>query len=225
MKKFLLFDHDGVLVNTEHWYYMANKRALEELGIDLPLPGYLELMADGTKVWTLAQAAGIDDRRIAAARARRDSYYQQYLKTEDIEIRGVTETLQELSSICRMAIVTTSRRVDFDLIHRDRRIIGYMDFVLTVEDYARAKPHPDPYLSALRRFQVTSNQAIVVEDSARGLKSAVAAGVDCIVVHNDFTASHDLSAATLKIETIGELPAIMEKLVRGSHPGGTLKTD
>ncbi len=77
-----------------------------------------------------------------------------------------------------------------------------MDFILTVEDYPRAKPHPDPYLSALRRFQVTADQAIVVEDSARGFKSAVAAGVDCIVVHNEFTASHDLSAATLKIEDI-----------------------
>ena len=212
MKKIILFDHDGVLVNTEHWYYMANKRALAELEIDLPLPAYLELMADGTKVWTLAQAVGVDDQRIAAARARRDNYYQQYLLTEDIEIGGVTETLKELSSICRMAIVTTSRRVDFELIHRDRQIIDYMDFVLTVEDYPRAKPHPDPYLSALHRFQASADQAIVVEDSARGLKSAVAAGVDCIVVHNDFTASHDLSAAILKIGDFRELPMIMAAL-------------
>ncbi len=213
MKKIILFDHDGVLVNTEHWYYLANKRALAELDIDLPLSVYLELMADGTKVWTLAQTVGVDDQQIDAARARRDNYYQQYLITEDIEIGGVTETLKELSSVCRMAIVTTSRRVDFELIHRNRRIIDYMDFILTVEDYPRAKPHPDPYLSALRRFQVTADQAIVVEDSARGLKSAVAAGVDCIVVHNEFTASHDLSAATLKIEDIRELPVIMKALV------------
>lgn len=216
MKKFILFDHDGVLVNTEHWYYMANKRALAELGIALPLPAYLELMADGTKVWTLAQAVGVDDQRIDAARARRDNYYQQHLMTEDIEISGVTETLKELSSVCRMAIITTSRRVDFELIHRDRRIIDYMDFVLTVEDYARAKPHPEPYLSGLRRFQAEPSQTIVVEDSARGLKSAVAAGIDCIVVHNDFTASHDLSAATLKIGDIRDLPAIMGELVQRS---------
>lgn len=216
MKKYILFDHDGVLVNTEHWYYMANKRALAELGIELSLPAYLELMADGTKVWTLAQAAGIDEQEINRSRAQRDRYYQQYLLSEDIEISGVVDTLQELSSLCRMAIVTTSRRVDFELIHRDRRIIDYMDFVLTVEDYARAKPHPEPYLSGLRRYQATPEQALVVEDSARGLKSAVAAGVDCIVVHNDFTVSHDLSAATLKIGDIRELPAIMEECVRGS---------
>jgi HAD superfamily hydrolase (TIGR01509 family) len=222
MKKFILFDHDGVLVNTEHWYYMANKRALEEMGIDLPLPVYLALMADGTKVWTLAQAAGIDDQVIHEGRTRRDRYYQQYLLSEDIEIRGVVDTLKELSSLCDMAIVTTSRRVDFELIHRDRQILDYMNFVLTVEDYALAKPHPEPYLSGLRRFQATPEQAIVVEDSARGLKSAVAAGVDCIVVHNDFTASHDLSAAMLKIGDIRELPGVMEEWVRGrgrTHDG------
>lgn len=210
MKKIILFDHDGVLVNTEHWYYMANKRALAELEIDLPLPDYLKLMADGVKVWTLAEAAGIDAARIDSSRVRRDHYYQQYLRTEDIEIDGVTETLKELSSGYRMAIITTSKRVDFELIHRNRSILDFMEFVLTVEDYPRAKPHPDPYLSGLHRFQSQPAQALVVEDSARGLKSAVAAGIDCVVVHHDFTASHDLSAATLKIDTICQLPAVMD---------------
>ena len=45
MKKYILFDHDGVLVETEHWYYMANKRALASLGIDLPQDAYLVNMA------------------------------------------------------------------------------------------------------------------------------------------------------------------------------------
>lgn len=45
-----------------------------------------------------------------------------------------------------MAIVTTSRRVDFELIHKNRGISDYMQFVLCVEDYKKAKPYPDPYL-------------------------------------------------------------------------------
>ena len=52
-----------------------------------------------------------------------------------------------------MAIVTTSKRRDFELIHRERPIIRYMDFVLTIEDYSRAKPDPEPYLTALKRFR------------------------------------------------------------------------
>lgn len=216
MKRFLLLDHDGVLVDTEHWYYLANKRALAELGIALPLPAYLDLMADGVSVWTLARTAGFDDQHIHAGRARRDSFYRSYLETEDIEIPGVVETLEVLSASCRMAIITTAKRVDFELIHRDRKIRDYMDFVLTVEDYARAKPHPDPYLSGLRRFQAPLAQTLVVEDSARGLKSAVAAGIDCVVVHNDFTARQDLSAATIKIKDFRDLPGLLETLAGGS---------
>ena len=50
MKKYILFDHDGVLVETEHWYYLANKRALASLGIDLPRNAYLVNMANGVSV-------------------------------------------------------------------------------------------------------------------------------------------------------------------------------
>ena len=51
MKKYILFDHDGVLVETEHWYYLANKRALVSLGIDLPRDAYLVNMASGVSAW------------------------------------------------------------------------------------------------------------------------------------------------------------------------------
>lgn len=52
-----------------------------------------------------------------------------------------------------MGIVTTSRRVDFEIIHNNRGITDFMEFVLCVEDYARAKPFPDPYLKGLELFK------------------------------------------------------------------------
>ena len=54
MKKYILFDHDGVLVETEHWYYLANKRALASIGIDLPRDEYLLNMANGVSAWEAA---------------------------------------------------------------------------------------------------------------------------------------------------------------------------
>ena len=54
-------------------------------------------------------------------------------------------------------------------------------------DYARSKPAPDPYLAALGRFAIKREAAVVIEDSERGLRSAIAAGIDCIVVYNKFT--------------------------------------
>ncbi len=139
----------------------------------------------------------------------RNEYYQEYLRTEAIEIEGVVETLAELSKYVRMAIVTTAKRADFDLIHEKRQIRQFMDFVLVREDYVLAKPHPEPYLTGLRHLGAAKEATLVVEDSSRGLQSAVAAGIDCVIVHNDFTAGHDFSGAGHRIDTLIELRDII----------------
>ena len=139
-------------------------------------------------------------------------YYQEYLRTEAIEIEGVVEALAELSTYVRMAIVTTAKRADFDLIHEKRQIRQFMDFVLVREDYQHAKPHPEPYLTGLKRFGATKEETLVVEDSSRGLSSAVAAGIDCAIVHNDFTRGHDFSAASYRIAALSELKDIIVKV-------------
>ena len=208
-KAYILFDHDGVLVDTEPWYYKAGERALAEIGVKLDHRQYLVDMSDGAGTWAQARAAGIDEQTIAGLREVRNAYYQEYLRTEAIEIPGVVETLAELSELARMAIVTTAKREDFELIHRGRRITQHMDFVLVRDDYARPKPHPEPYLTALNRFGARREEALVVEDSVRGLRSALAAGIDCAVVHNDFTQSHDLAQAQHRIHALAELKDIV----------------
>lgn len=208
-KKFILFDHDGVLVDTEPWYYRAGERALADIGFTLNREQYLRDMTAGQTTWAQARAAGVDERTIDGQRDLRDSYYQDYLRGESIEIPGVFEALAELSSYVRMAIVTTAKRADFELIHEKRHLVQFMEFVLTREDYELAKPHPDPYLHALERFGATRGEALVVEDSARGLASAVAAGIECAVVHNDFTATQDFSAASYRIGALAGLRGIV----------------
>ena len=132
--------------------------------------------------------------------------------TKDIEIEGVLETLAELADTYRMGIVTTSKPSDFTLIHEKRSILHYMEFYLTRGDYERAKPYPDPYLRGLQCFGATAADTVVVEDSARGLKSAIAAGIDCIVVANEFTAAHDVSQASAKVATFRDLPSAIRNL-------------
>lgn len=209
MKKYILFDHDGVLVDTEFWYYTAGQRALAEVGATLDKEQYLRDMSRGLGTWTQARAKGIDEQTISRLRKVRDAYYQDYLRTEAIEIEGVVDTLAELSKHVRMAIVTTAKRADFELIHERRQIRQFMDFVLVREDYELAKPHPEPYLTGLKRFGATKDETLVIEDSSRGLNSAVAAGIDCVVVDNDFTRTQDLSQARYRINTLSELKDVI----------------
>lgn len=209
MKKYLLFDHDGVLVDTEFWYYKAAERALADIGFALDKQQYLRDMTQGLGSWVQARAAGMDEQTLSTRRAARDAYYQEYLRTESIEIEDVVEALAELSRYARMAIVTTAKRADFELIHEKRQIRQFMDFVLVREDYERAKPHPEPYLTGLKRFGAAKEEALVVEDSARGLSSAVAAGIDCAIVYNDFTKAQDFSQAGYRINSLIELKDII----------------
>ena len=212
MKKYILFDHDGVLVDTEFWYYKAGERALADIGFTLERDQYVRDMTQGQATWAQARATGIDEQTISRQREARNAYYQEYLRTEDIEIDGVLETLDVLAGEYRMGIVTTSKPRDFALIHKRRSILDRMEFFLTRDDYERAKPHPEPYLRGLQRFGATAAETVVVEDSARGLQSATAAGIDCIVVANEFTAAHDLSKATAKVATFRELPSTIKGL-------------
>ncbi len=213
MKKYILFDHDGVLVDTEYWYYKAGERALADVGFILDKDQYLRDMTQSYGTWAQAKAAGMDDQTISKQREVRNYYYQEYLRKEDIEIEGVVEALAELSKYARMAIITTSKRADFQLIHEKRKITQFMDFVLVREDYKRSKPHPEPYLTGLNRFGAAKEETLIVEDSNRGLSSAVAAGIDCAIVYNDFTKTHDFSEASYRINNLIELKDIILNVI------------
>jgi len=207
-KKYILFDNDGVLVETENWYYEASKRALKEFfDVDVGFQEYMKLMTDGKGVWLAAPDA--TQKQIDIARDQRDIYYQEYLRTEDLAIANVHAILEKLSQKYKMGIVTTSRRVDFEIIHKNRGIVDFMEFVLCVEDYPRAKPYPDPYLKGLELFGATKEETIIVEDSQRGLISANLSKIDCIIVYNEFTNTQDFSTAQYKIKSLDELESLL----------------
>ncbi|WP_298754642.1 HAD family phosphatase [uncultured Arcobacter sp.] len=207
-KKYILFDNDGVLVETEPFYFEASKRALKEFfNVNIHFDEYMKIMTDGKGVWVAAPNA--TQKEIIVARKQRDIYYQEYLRKENITIDKVHDILNELSKKYKMGIVTTSRRVDFEIIHNNRGITDFMDFVLCVEDYAKSKPYPDPYLKGLKKFNAKNEEAIVVEDSERGLISANKANIDCVIVHNEFTKTQDFSKAKYKIDKLEDILNIL----------------
>jgi HAD superfamily hydrolase (TIGR01509 family) len=209
LKKQIFFDNDGVLVDTEHWYYTASAEILSAKGFHLSEDRYREIMIAGESAFLIAEEAGVPICETDRWRALRNELYQHYLRTEDIAIHGVKEVLEQLSHRYRMGIVTSALRCDFDLIHASRGIVDYMDFVLCSGEYPRAKPYPDPYLMGLERLGGEKHETIIVEDSERGLRSAVSAGIECVIVHNRFTEKHDFNKATHRIKTLDELLTLL----------------
>lgn len=148
---------------------------------------------------------------VASARSWRDEHYQHYLQCENIDIPGVEEVLKGLSQHFQMAVITTSKRADFELIHRQRSLLNTMSFVLCREDYVHAKPHAEPYETGMKRFGINPNNTLVIEDSKRGLAAAEAAGIKTIKVYNEFVA-HQQAPSDYSIQTLQELSDLLSRI-------------
>lgn len=96
LKKQILFDNDGVLVDTEYWYYTASAEILNAKGFHLSEDRYREIMIAGESAFLIAEEKGISISETDKWRARRNELYQHYLRNEEIAIPGVKEVIDEL---------------------------------------------------------------------------------------------------------------------------------
>ncbi len=200
---YLFWDNDGVLVDTEGLYYQASREALATIGYELTAAQFADIsLASGRSVFELAT----DDPDVMDdLRHWRNSRYSELLAGQDLVLPGVRETLEHLGSRLGMAVVTSSRRDHFEIIHAGSGLLPYFDFILCREDYLNAKPDPEPYLTALRRSNRDARQCLVIEDSARGLAAARAAGLACWVIPSQQTRLQDFSAADRLLDRLEEL--------------------
>jgi HAD superfamily hydrolase (TIGR01509 family) len=192
----ILFDNDGVLVDTEALYFQANREALAAVGVVLEEATYVELfLREGLGAWHLAEARGVSPAGIEELRAARDRRYFELVDRAPIVIPGVAELLPKLAARFRLAIVTSSEPGPFARTHARTGLLPHFELVLTRVDYQQSKPDPEPYLTAVARLGVPAARCLVIEDSERGLRAAKAAGLACWVVPSGLTAGGNFAAA------------------------------
>ncbi|MGH0035875.1 MAG: HAD family hydrolase [Myxococcota bacterium] len=218
MIRALLWDNDGVLVDTEKFYYLANRDELREWGVDLTPDLYLEInLRRGQSVLRLAEEKSpkaFADFGWERVRDRRDARYEAYLRSGVDVIDGVRECLDALHGLLPMAIVTSAPRRHFDIVHAGTDLLRYFEFTLTPDQYGEHKPHPEPYLTAAARLGLAPEECLVVEDSERGLSSATAAGMRCLVVPHALTRDSDFARAHRVLDGIHEVVPEVQGLVR-----------
>jgi HAD superfamily hydrolase (TIGR01509 family) len=203
----ILWDNDGVLVDTEGLYFQATRDVLRSVGIPLTADQFKEVsLRRGESCFILAAERGISDGEIARLRIERDRLHAELLGSQSPAIDGAEEVLRSLHGQVRMGVVTSARRVHFEAAHASTDLRRYLDFELTREDYQQSKPHPEPYLTALGRYRLRPEDCIVVEDSERGLAAATAAGLRCLVVLNHWSREGDFSNAARVLPSIRDVP-------------------
>jgi HAD superfamily hydrolase (TIGR01509 family) len=213
MIKAVFWDNDGVLVDTERLYFQATQDIMTAAGVPLSEADYLEyFLRQDRGAWHLLSERGTSPEEIIHLRQARNDRYSALLREHATAIDGAAGTLQELHGRYTMGVVTSSRRDHFDLIHERCDLLQYFDFILTAGDFARVKPHPDPYLMAIYRSGMRPDACIAIEDSERGLQSATAAGIRCIVIPTALTRACNFEGAHRVIDRIGDLPGVLREL-------------
>jgi HAD superfamily hydrolase (TIGR01509 family) len=184
----ILFDNDGVLVDTERLYFQASREVLSGIGIPLDEADYVELFLRTARgAFHLATERGHDARAIDDLRAARDRRYLALISASDVVMPGVAELIPALASRYRLAIVSSSEPEPFARAHARSGLLRHFELVLTREHYLNSKPDPEPYRRAVEQLGLAPARCLVIEDSERGLIAAKAAGLRCWVIPSGLT--------------------------------------
>ena len=173
----ILFDFDGVLVDSEPVRFRCGAQALEEIGIRLSwerfLSEWLGRTDDAALRDLLGERFGTDGARVVA---RRNALYEARLG-EVAAFPDALRLLQRLPDQMRRALVTGSRRHEIEAILARLHLGTTFQALVAAGDYVRAKPAPDPFLVAADRLSAPPESCLVIEDSPAGVAAARAAGM------------------------------------------------
>jgi HAD superfamily hydrolase (TIGR01509 family) len=212
----LLFDFDGLIVDTETPSRASWQELYREHGHELPLDRWATLVGT-VGGWdpfeTLEELVGPVDR--VALRERRLARELELGEIEELR-PGVLEYLEEAERRgLATAIVSSSSNWWIDRhLGRLERAEHFDAIVAANGDEERAKPRPTLYLEALDRLGLGAEEAVAFEDSPNGVRAAKAAGLFCVAVPNGVTATLALDEADLVVASLAELPfaSLVERL-------------
>jgi len=188
MIKAVLFDNDGVLIDSESVFYDYTRDALAAAGVNLS-PSYWarHYLGNGLRSVEVAESLGLSRSAATGIIEARNRRFMARLQEGFIPFPGVTETLSLIRGWVRMALVTGSPLDKLLLAHRETDLLPLFDCVITSDDYIHSKPHPAPYRAAMDRLGIVPGECLAVEDSPRGLNAAHAAGIRCLLIPTPLT--------------------------------------
>lgn len=219
MKKLaVIFDMDGVLVDTIPYNYRLWHDYLHSLGVELTKQGFQQILGmefqDVVKVFESQFGINIDDAKLAAhLRKERDAYYQDHELLTSKALPRLLSSLYE--SGVPLAVATGSSRRTTELLLRKNQLTPFFSEIVTADDVEHGKPSPDIYLTAAHRLRTTPSHCVVVEDAASGIAAAHAAGMATVGYINGFNSADDLHEADMATDNFDKLTIeILTKLLR-----------
>lgn len=215
----IIFDFDGVVVDSEPLYEVAEKRLFAEYGVTVPDEdwkifkgssemGFYRLVRDRYNI----------DAPIDELRRKGRNFLLEAFAGGLHYFPGFEAFLGKIKDRYKTGLVTATSGEILDWIFRNTPIRNPFSNVITAEDVNNSKPHPEPFQKICRMMNVSPENTIVIEDSIMGIRSALAAGAITIGFLSSFTAK-DLAAAHFTARNYGEIENLVFSFIEQSRNG------
>lgn len=211
MYKGIIFDIDGVLVNSEKFYMKRRMDFFKSINIK---PGSSDINdfvgSNATKIWEVLVPEDSQKRE-----ELKEIYLTEYEQNNPIDfkkyanedLKFVIESLY--SSNIKVSIASAGSVKNIEKFINDTGVKKYVDFYLSGEELKENKPDPEIYIKASDKMNIQRESLLVVEDSVLGIKSAKRAGLKVVALKPQDNYSIDQSEADLKIDKLRDLLSIV----------------
>ncbi|MCW9131400.1 HAD family hydrolase [Bacillus paramycoides] len=203
--KAIIFDFDGLVVDTETIWFHSFRDAVREYGGELPLEEFAKCIGTTDEVLYAYLKEQLKEKfNEHALKEKVTTLHKEKMKIPKAR-DGVKEYLEEARELgLKIALASSSSKEWVVRFLEELQIREYFEVIKTREDVEKVKPDPALYRIAIEELGIELSEAVVFEDSLNGLKAAIAAGLKCVIVPNDVTRNLQFENHHLRIESMKE---------------------
>jgi HAD superfamily hydrolase (TIGR01509 family) len=197
MIKAVIFDMDGVIIDSEPIYFRIISEMLREMEIEITRDE-LSKFVGRSDLWETFKEKYELDYNVDDISDEEQKRFLSYLKNhfEDGPIDGVADLIKELENKgYSLVLASSSKMENINSVLTKLGLIDHFSLRISGADLETSKPHPEIFLEAAKMAQTTQEECLVIEDSENGVKAAKAAGMKCIGYQNPNSGNQDLTSA------------------------------
>jgi beta-phosphoglucomutase len=214
----VIFDMDGVIVDTEPVHHYAYHQHFKSLNIDVSPELYATFTGQSTKntYELLRDRFKLTDDVQYLVDRKRDLFNAAFDEKEDLYLLdGVRDLIEDLyRNNIQMVLASSSAKVTIERIFSRFGLHKYFTHIVSGEDFPRSKPDPAIFVKAAELSGTDRENCIVIEDSTHGIRAAHDAGIFCIGYNSEHSKLQDLSLADMTITQFNELNADIVRSLR-----------